>query len=215
MWLRKIIDDLKVSNFTVEPVVVWNHDWVQAICIAAVNSDISLVVKRASGRPNSLASSDRRLIRKLNRELLLVKKEPVQEMKKILVAVDFNAVDESHQALNEAVMALGNRVRGSSSDVELHSVSAYADADKFVHPPDVAKLLDIDRSQAHVRIGSAADVIPETASKIDADLVIIGNVGRAGLSGITIGNTAEKILADITTDVIVLVHSDELQRSAA
>jgi universal stress protein E len=44
------------------------------------------------------------------------------------------------------------------------------------------------------------------ANSIDADLVILGNVGRQGLSGLTVGNTAEKILTDIKADVLVLVQ---------
>jgi universal stress protein E len=75
-----------------------------------------------------------------------------------------------------------------------------------VHPPDVAKILEIKRSHAHVSRGIAADVIPRMVNLIDADLVILGNVGRRGLSGLTVGNTAEKILTDIKADVLVLVR---------
>jgi universal stress protein E len=215
IWLRDVITSFESSSVDIEPVVVWNEDWVQATCIAAENSEINLVIKRASGRPKSLASSDRRLIRKLQREILLVKKNPTEKMEKIVVAVDFNAADASHVALNEAVMALGSRLRGSSSEIELHSVSAYTDSDRFMHPPDIAKALDIDRSNAHVRQGDAAVVIPDMANKVQADLVIVGNVGRRGLKGMTIGNTAEKILAEIESDVVVLVKPEEEQRSAA
>jgi universal stress protein E len=215
VWLESIIAGFASTGVAIDAQVVWDADWVQVACTAAAANDINLVVKRASGRPKSLASSDRRLIRKLQKELLLVKNNPKATMEKILVAVDFNAKDESHVALNEAVMALGRRVRGSSNEIELHSVCAYPDSDNFVHPPDVAKLLDIERAQAHVHQGNAADVIPDTANKIDANLVVLGNMGRAGLKGITIGNTSEKILADIEADVLVLVRPDEAQRDAA
>jgi universal stress protein E len=129
--------------------------------------------------------------------------------------VDFNAMDAVHKSLNDAIMALGSQVRGSDSEIELHSVSAYDESDQFVHPQDIARILGIERSQAHVLQGKAAEVIPELANKIRADLVILGNVGRRGLSGITIGNTAEKILADIETDVLVLVEAEERVRAAA
>lgn len=213
-WLREIITDLAGHGVTIEPVIVWNHDWVQSICIAAANADINLVVKRASGRPKSLGSSDRRLIRKLHLEMLLVKKEPLGVLERILMAVNFNATDASHVALNEEVLQLGERIKGSSQGVELHVVTAYEDSENYVHPSDIAKKLQIARSQAHVREGSAAEVIPAVARKIDADLVIVGNVGRAGMSGVTIGNTAEKILAGIDADVAVLVQPAEEQRPA-
>ena len=53
------------------------------------------------------------------------------------------------------------------------------------------------------------------ANDIDADLVIVGNVGRRGLKGITVGNTSEKILTDINADVLVLVREEGAERSAA
>ncbi len=109
-------------------------------------------------------------------------------------------------------MSLGTRMRGK--DTELHVISAYPSSDSFVHPPDVAKALDIDRSHAHVRRGSAADIIPDVAKELEADLVIVGNIGRGGLSGITIGNTAEKILNNIPADVLVIVK-EEVKASAA
>ncbi len=215
LWLADILSDISEDGVMVVPLVVWNADWREAITAAATDAEVNLVVKRASGRPRSLASSDRELIRTLQSALLLVKHNPTRELQKVLVAIDFNATDEGHLALNDAIIALGRRIRGSNTDIDLHAVSAYPDSDKFIHPPDVAKNLDIDRSNAHVRQGSAADVIPGMANDIDADLVIVGNVGRRGLKGITVGNTSEKILTDINADVLVLVREEGAERSAA
>lgn len=216
LWLDQILAGFSADGIPIKPIVEWNEKWREAICSAAKKAKAHLVVKRASVHPESLANSDRQLIRTLQKSaLLLVKNDPVAEMKKILIAVDFNAMDAVHKTLNDAIMALGNRVRGGNSDIELHSISAYGESDQFLHAPDVAKILDITRSQAHIRQGKAAEVIPEIANKIHADLVILGNVGRRGLSGITIGNTAEKILAEIAADVLVLVEAEERVRAAA
>lgn len=215
IWLEDIIAGLSDAGVQIEPLLVWSDDWREAIIVAAKNDATDLVVKMASGRQKSLASSDRQLIRSLQSALLLVKQNPAGELQKVLVAVDFNAVDEDHRALNDAIMVLGKRIRGARTNIELHAISAYPSSDMFVHPPDVARVLDIKRSHARVRQGDAVDVIPEAANKIQADLVIIGNVGRRGLSGITIGNTAEKVLTDIESDVLVLVREAEVERSAA
>lgn len=214
VWLDAMLEEFADSDVAIDSQVEWNDDWREALCAAGAAEDVALVTKRASGRQNSLASSDRQLIRKLGRALLLVKHEPTDEVRRILIAVDFNAEDESHKALNKAIMSLGTRMRGTVKDTELHVISAYPSSDSFVHPPDVAKALDIDRSQAHVRRGSAADIIPDVAKELEADLVIVGNVGRGGLSGITIGNTAEKILSDIAADVLVIVR-EEVKADAA
>jgi universal stress protein E len=215
IWLDEIIASINDSGVDIEAFVEWDEDWREAICNVARDNQIDLVIKRASGRPTSFASSDRQLIRSLKSALLLVKHDPSKDLRKVLVAVDFNASDESHAALNDAIIDLGGRIRGSSETMELHVVSAYPDSDKFVHPPDVANKLKIDRSQAHVRQGRAAEIIPELANKIGADLVIVGNVGRRGIAGITVGNTSEKILTDIKSDVLVLVREESIERSAA
>lgn len=215
VWLEAMLADIAMDNVSIEPVVEWNSDWRAAVSDVGAAEDMVLVVKRASGRQKSLASSDRQLLRKLGRALLLVKHEPADKLEKILIAVDFNAADESHKALNESIMSLGTRMRGTVTETELHAISAYPSSETFVHPPDVAKALDIDRSHAHVRRGPASEVIPDVAKELKADLVIVGNVGRGGLSGITIGNTAEKILTDIESDVLVLVTDEVKQRSAA
>lgn len=215
LWLDAMLTEIADGDLTINSQIEWSDDWREAVCAAGAADDVVLVTKRASGRQKSLASSDRQLIRKLGRALLLVKNEPADEVKKVLIAVDFNAQDASHKALNEAVMALGTRMRGTLKETELHVISAYPSSDSFVHPPDVAKALDIDRSHAHVRRGSAADIIPDIAKELEVDLVIVGSVGRGGLSGITIGNTAEKILNDIAADVLVIVKEEVKAKASA
>lgn len=216
LWLDYILEEYADQAVKIEPLVEWNADWREGICKAARSARSDLVIKRASGRPRSLANSDRDLIRQLNdRALLLVKHDPAASLKKVLVAIDFNSTDASHAGLNAAIMDRAKRIRGRGDEIELHSVSAYPTSDRFVHPPDVARILGISRSQAHVRRGAAGDVIPEAANNIRADLVIVGNVGRRGLSGITVGNTAEKILTDIDADVLVLVNEMQREYEAA
>lgn len=214
-WLTELLEPFSEDGVEIIPMIEWNSNWPKATADAAANAGVSLVVKRASGRPESLTSSDRELIRSLGCALLLVKHDPAREMRKVLVAVDFNATDDDHVGLNDSIIELGKQIRGSNEEIELHAVSAYPQSDKFAHPPDVAKRLDVDRPNAHVQHGSAIDVIPKIANKIDPDLVIVGSVGRRGIAGITVGNTSEKILAGINSDVLVLVRAAEAERSTA
>ena len=52
--------------------------------------------------------------------------------------------------------------------------------------------------------GAAASVIRDTAERIGADLILIGTVARSGLMGTVVGNTAERILDETRSDVLVL-----------
>jgi universal stress protein E len=52
--------------------------------------------------------------------------------------------------------------------------------------------------------GSAAVVIPDLANELGVDLVIMGTVGRTGIPGFVIGNTAETILGDLGCSVLAV-----------
>ncbi|WP_040521631.1 universal stress protein [Aliiglaciecola lipolytica] len=55
-----------------------------------------------------------------------------------------------------------------------------------------------------IAAGSAYSEIPSVASKSKSNIVIIGNVGRKGIKGLLIGNTAEKILTRLTVDALIV-----------
>jgi nucleotide-binding universal stress UspA family protein len=52
--------------------------------------------------------------------------------------------------------------------------------------------------------GRASAVIPRFAKKHAVDLVVMGTVGRSGIPGLLIGNTAEQILTHLESSVLTL-----------
>ncbi len=64
-WLDEIIASINDAGVDIEAFVEWDEDWREAICNVARDNQIDLVIKRASGRPTSFASSDRQLIRSI------------------------------------------------------------------------------------------------------------------------------------------------------
>lgn len=56
----------------------------------------------------------------------------------------------------------------------------------------------------HLIQGYAEDVVPQCATEIDAQLVVMGTVGRTGIPGFVIGNTAEVILNRIDCSVMAV-----------
>lgn len=56
----------------------------------------------------------------------------------------------------------------------------------------------------HLPKGDARVVVPEQAKMIQADLVIMGTVGRTGIQGLIIGNTAEAILDQLPCSVVAV-----------
>ena len=60
------------------------------------------------------------------------------------------------------------------------------------------------RDKLHIKAGLPEQVISSLAAKLNADLVIIGSVGNVGIKAKLIGNTAEKIMRLLKTDLLIL-----------
>lgn len=52
--------------------------------------------------------------------------------------------------------------------------------------------------------GNASQLLPEIAKKQAIDLVVMGTVGRSGIAGLIIGNTAESVLSQLNCSVLVV-----------
>ena len=63
---------------------------------------------------------------------------------------------------------------------------------------------EIDVTHTHVEEGLPERVIEEVADKIDAELVVLGTIGRTGISAALIGNTAEHVIDQLNCDVLAL-----------
>jgi nucleotide-binding universal stress UspA family protein len=59
-------------------------------------------------------------------------------------------------------------------------------------------------SEAHLLKGNAATIIHELSQDLAVDLVVMGTVGRTGVPGFFIGNTAEEVLQATTTSVLAV-----------
>ncbi|MGB5506056.1 MAG: universal stress protein [Sulfurovum sp.] len=70
------------------------------------------------------------------------------------------------------------------------------------------ELIDFLKPKKHLVKGFPNKVIPEFAKNIDADLVVMGTIGRTGIPGLIIGNTAEDILNQIHCSVLAVKPSD-------
>lgn len=60
------------------------------------------------------------------------------------------------------------------------------------------------KPRQHLIKGAAQEVIPNLAAELNVDLVVMGTVGRTGISGFLIGNTAETILNRLDCSVLAV-----------
>ncbi len=141
----------------------------------------------------------------------------------VLVALDLASGDQEKQRLNRELLALAHRLATDQS-LDLHCCYAIEipglvkDFDMVDVPATVHRLekeartsfagfaedYGIDRQHLHVREGRPHDVIQNFARKIKARQVLVGSIGRTGISARLLGNCAEKLLKAAICDVIVI-----------
>ncbi len=66
------------------------------------------------------------------------------------------------------------------------------------------ELVDHLKPKVHLVKGFARDVVPALVKKYQIDLVMMGTVGRTGIPGFLMGNTAETILNRIDCSVLAI-----------
>ena len=55
-----------------------------------------------------------------------------------------------------------------------------------------------------VRKGDPCQMIIDYVDKNDIDLIVMGTIGRSGLSGLLIGNTAERVIDRVNCSVLAI-----------
>jgi nucleotide-binding universal stress UspA family protein len=173
---------------------------------------IDLVLAGTLGRSGLkrllVGSTAERLVRKCPCPVWIVKPGQHVPPRTILNPVDFSEV--SGRSLDLAAF-LAQRLECALN--VLHVISSGAEQEDVapatmrLHPRDIKQAAAQRLSEfvsAHVSVGTTVDElvtlsepwrsIDVIARRLDADLIVMGSLGRAGIPGLLIGNTAEKVL---------------------
>ena len=226
-WLSEHLRQLGFSHIDI--VVQWNNRAFEAVIHHVIDNDIDLVVK-ATKRHDDLASviftpTDWHLLRKCPSPVLLVKEHDWPEGGQIIAAVNVGSEDDEHNLLNDKLTVIANDyaklLNGNVNlvnsypstplniaiEVPEFDPDAYNNSVKHHHQAEMAghaKKYGITTANTYVKEGLPEKVIPMVAKDIDAELVIIGTVGRGGLSAALIGNTAEHVIDELDCDVLAV-----------
>ena len=193
-----------------------------------------LVMKGAGSGQDSLffTSTDLHLMRKCPCPVWVMKKTRKRHYARVLAAVEPDATDEQRKAMNKMIMELATSLTIMDGG-ELHVVNAWKlDDEQTLRHSGFAKISEAaidtllekkrlkseqdlnrlvlrhpsDGVKRHVHLlkGHARDVIPKFAAKQRVELIVMGTVGRTGIPGVIIGNTAEAILNQVECSVIAV-----------
>jgi universal stress protein E len=202
-----------------------------SVILAVLANHHDLVMKAAGGNAGRWArlfgTGDQKLMRKCPCPVWISKSSTEPRLRKILAAVDLDPTEPDTESLAKQIMSLATSLAAEEGS-ELHVVHVWrlaaetdlrgrtidaADVDEIVrsigaaHQSELDGLLKAhpyDKRTAHLVRGDAEDVITELADTLEVDLVVIGTVGRAGVPGLLIGNTAETVLNSVDCSVLTL-----------
>ena len=202
-----------------------------SVILAVLLNHHDLVMKAAgeiTGKWKRLfGTGDRKLMRKCPCPVWIAKPSSEAHFRRILAAVDLDPTEPDTESLARRIMELATSL-ATGGGGELHVVHVWrlaaetalrgrqidtTDVDKIVQGIEASYRSELDRllgpypydkRTVHLIKGQAGDVIPDLAERLEVDLVVIGTVGRAGVPGLLIGNTAEEILNAVDCSVLTL-----------
>ena len=204
--------------------VYWEKDFVARVNKLCGRHDYQMVVKTGH-RTESFAhtSSDWLLLRECPAPLLILADNKWRRTAPVMAAVDLGTNVSQKKKLNMRVLTEAKALaEGMGEELDiicavevpvlLHELDlvdpiAYvkqAKKDMAGHISELSERLGIPEKAFHVKRGPVEKVIASRAAAKRAQIVVMGTVGRKGVKARLIGNTAEKVLEHLKTDVLAL-----------
>lgn len=224
-WLSAALTEAGGNPRQVTQRVVWSKDIAAWITSSLARRPMDLVLKYAH-RSQSLTHTptDWNLIRDCPTPVLLCIRKRFSRRPKILVALDLHNPDRAHLRLNRNALAYADAIRRTHPEAEIYCVYALPVSpvltDLDMINPRVARekarartreSLDellapygIPNSRVYLPIGKVGHAVNSVASKLKADLLVLGTTSRKGLRGFLLGNSAERVLTKARCDVLAI-----------
>lgn len=213
--LRAAIEPYQGNGAAFDYKTLWGTPFIEIIHLVQEEGYDLVVVGTRGHSPLSrflIGSTATKLVRKCPCPVWVAKAGSAGRLGSILAPVDLT--DTSRKSLRLAALL------AEAAGGDLHALYVFDD-DRDAKLPPLAIDLDIDenlrrrqmrrkalerferfvgslelpvRPSLHLERGDAWKRILACARRVDAELTVMGTVGRGGVSGLLIGNTAEKVL---------------------
>ena len=210
-WLERLTSEAGEYDLTTEIEVAWDPNWRERIAEAAAECAADMIIKTVSrhrGLARQLrATGDWAVIRNANCPVLLIDPARPPQPAKVLAAVKLNPKDEEYLELNDRVVAMSHRI-AEGLDAELEVVTVFKGDQMYFDRQKFADRCNLPRNRVHTFEGAPHKGIAEAARNLGADILVIGSASRNVKGGGTIiGDTAERIIDAVDTDIVVIPQS--------
>lgn len=228
-WLKSLLSELDLSGLNVDCNVIWHNRPFEQIIEQVLKNGYDIVIK-GTHQHDKLKSviftpTDWHILRKCPCPVLLVKEHLWPDNGNIVAALNIGSDEAEHSSLNDKITAEAKQLT-QVMKANLHLVNSFPgtpvniaieipefNASDYNHSmfkhhenamQEHAKAFNISIENTHIKEGLPEDVIQSVADELDAELVILGTIGRTGLSAALIGNTAEHVIDRLNCDVLAL-----------
>ncbi|MBN6711573.1 universal stress protein UspE [Haemophilus haemoglobinophilus] len=231
--VQPYLEKYAAPNIEFNSIVIWHSNEAEAITNAVAEHNYDLVIKytQEEERLSSLifTPQDWQLLRKCPAPIMVVRDGDWKHQRRILVAVNVSDDKDEHTSLNNELVSLGIDLADKLERGNIHLVTAYPptpinmaiDLPEFttteygngirgqylLNMKALRQQFGIDEDHTHVREGFPEDVIPAVAKELEAELVVLGTVGRTGLSAAFLGNTAEHVISKLECNLLAIKPS--------
>jgi len=222
--LGALSDKLTEQGYQVTTELVWAYPRYEQIVNKAIEFDAELVISHtrsyAKLERNHLTNDSWQLVRTCPKPLLLVKDKHWADHPVLMAAVD--PVHSHHKPLGLDFEIIDAAIRAKSQlGGDLHILHAYSGS---VRPFSTPEALHKEHNDAFRELVSDYNIAPENlhlveeaptfalqhhTEKLDIDIIAMGAISRSRLSDAMIGNTAERVLDYLKTDVLIVKPSSK------
>ena len=231
-WLRGLIVPLQHDDIDVVINVAEGTSFLEIIR-QVLREQHDLVITTAEEikgiRARVFGATSMHLMRKCPCPVWVVKRAQTRPFARILAAVDPSVYDPKRDSLNPQILQLaGSMARKDAA--ELHIVHVWSlfgerylhnsgltekqfqearEYEKEQHKQHFDTLLnraDVTDLKPHVYLveGDPVEFIPKLVTERGIDLLVMGSVGRGGIAGFLIGNTAEEVFNQVDCSLLTL-----------
>jgi universal stress protein E len=229
--LSGLVESAKSEGVSADFRIVFGKSWLEILRqVHAGQHDLVISGTRHRSRVRSalLGSTGMKLLRKCPCPVWITQPRKFRQLSSIVAATDFTPVCDfaldlaaSLVELNEAALHIVHAM--SLSDEAIIRRAGTPEADFTTHRENAEQHAQdqIDRLLAreslqglpqkptvHIEAGDANHVILEQLQSQSADLLAMGSLARSGLTGVLMGNTAERLLPRINCSLLAVKPED-------
>ncbi len=195
-----------------------------------INHGFDLVVKQ-NNETEGVDNLAMRLLRKCPCPIWLIRADDSRQFRRVLAAVDLSKNDDATAQLNRKILELAYSLAQREGGEAHYLFAWYVFTESRLRGPrfnwgdnelvrfkaniikqsrqEMQSLFDIIQIQpaderVHIVEGKTETIIHRMIAEKEIDLLVMGTVGRAGIPGLLIGNTAENIVKNVRCSLMAV-----------